>query len=837
MTIKSKTDLLTLDLSFGGVPFANILAKDAADTEGSLDLSFGGVPFFGVGTGDTNVSVSPLGGTLNIVGYAPTVTQTGNLALVPSEGVLGVFGYAPTLTQTAHQAVAPAGGVLSVFGYAPTVSQSLSQFIAPSGGALSIFGYAPIVSQTEFKGDWIVVLEITVPVTAGSPTSRVFYFSERAMVTSAFDTPPNTEFREVTLNAADLKRDIPLSTRAAGLVSASFGNAIFDNTEGQHDDWIDYGTHGGTVVARIGPWRGAYPSTFFHVYTARIEGSPLVDFTQMELNLRGSDYLFDRQVVTEGFDGSGALEGTGAAGTNRRRMIFGTCWITPVLIDEVNNVFHLNANSRDGITKLFNGGNFLEHDAAFDAAAEDLYGLQGPEWIWTVPTPVPGEWGQATALSGETYAFLGTAPDIELRAQVVGDPWAITDLAAHMGLTVTPDDQLNLVADFGLGNRIVDTQTAAQVLVDVAKFEVAVIGNDRLDRFFARYLTPSSAADTFAYTFNESNSKNWKIIQAASGKRVWRVNVRAFPHRKSRLAGEIADDSYLEDDAFDTDSRDEITAAKPYLVREPYMTQFSASSASVLAADPGAEEITVTIDSDSFPTTAVMLAWARRFLKVFGARQIGLTLETDFNPGVASLELTDKVRFSHSRFNSASRACRVSGIVLKLLPRIMEFTLWSHDDVPDDIVVDFTDLDPAAAGNGAAVGINTQPGVPDGRDFSIPLGDETSVITAGTFKRVWYVPFDFRLEEVAAFLKTAQTSGSIYTVDIQVDSEGSPGLSSIFSTKLTIDNNERTSLTAATPNVLRTRLLRKGQRVVFNVDQIGNGTAIGPSVSLTGFRV
>jgi hypothetical protein len=84
---------------------------------------------------------------------------------------------------------------------------------------------------------------------------------------------------------------------------------------------------------------------------------------------------------------------------------------------------------------------------------------------------------------------------------------------------------------------------------------------------------------------------------------------------------------------------------------------------------------------------------------------------------------------------------------------------------------------------------------------------------------------------VRASLTTAQTNGSIFTVDIN------EGGTSILSTKLTIDNTELTSTTAATAPVISDSLLADDAEMTIDIDQIGDGTAKGLKITITGTRV
>jgi len=112
----------------------------------------------------------------------------------------------------------------------------------------------------------------------------------------------------------------------------------------------------------------------------------------------------------------------------------------------------------------------------------------------------------------------------------------------------------------------------------------------------------------------------------------------------------------------------------------------------------------------------------------------------------------------------------------------------------------------------------------------IGVGDETTAITTGTSKITFRMPFAFTLIAVRGSLTTAQSSGSIFTVDIN-DSG-----TTVLSTKLTIHNAEKTSTTAATPAVISDSALADDAEISIDVDQIGDGTAKGLKVILIGVR-
>lgn len=116
------------------------------------------------------------------------------------------------------------------------------------------------------------------------------------------------------------------------------------------------------------------------------------------------------------------------------------------------------------------------------------------------------------------------------------------------------------------------------------------------------------------------------------------------------------------------------------------------------------------------------------------------------------------------------------------------------------------------------------------QSFVVPCGDRTTAITATTNVMSFRMPYAFKLTGIRASLVTAQASGNIFTVD--VNEAGT----SILSTKLTIDNTENSSTTAATPPVISDADLADDALISVDVDQIGNGSAAGLIVTLIGYQ-
>lgn len=112
--------------------------------------------------------------------------------------------------------------------------------------------------------------------------------------------------------------------------------------------------------------------------------------------------------------------------------------------------------------------------------------------------------------------------------------------------------------------------------------------------------------------------------------------------------------------------------------------------------------------------------------------------------------------------------------------------------------------------------------------IGISVVSESTTLTTGTAKRTFRMPFAFTVTSVRASLSTASSSGTP-TVDIN------EGGTTILSTKLTIDANEKTSTTAATAAVVSDTALADDAEITIDIDVAGTG-AQGLKVYINGYR-
>ena len=120
--------------------------------------------------------------------------------------------------------------------------------------------------------------------------------------------------------------------------------------------------------------------------------------------------------------------------------------------------------------------------------------------------------------------------------------------------------------------------------------------------------------------------------------------------------------------------------------------------------------------------------------------------------------------------------------------------------------------------------------------FIIAASDETTSLTVGDGKATFAAPFNFLVTGVKASVTTTP-AGSTLTVAIRRIRSGSAV--DILSTNITIDPNEETSRTAATPPVINTSNddIQIDDIIAIDIDQVGSSRAgIGLKVTIFGHR-
>lgn len=104
------------------------------------------------------------------------------------------------------------------------------------------------------------------------------------------------------------------------------------------------------------------------------------------------------------------------------------------------------------------------------------------------------------------------------------------------------------------------------------------------------------------------------------------------------------------------------------------------------------------------------------------------------------------------------------------------------------------------------------------RVVGFALSDETTDLTTGTAKVTFPMPHAMTLTEVRASVNS-EPLGADIVVDVNKNGV------TVLSTKLSIDDGEKTSATAATPAVISDDSLADWDEITIDLDQIGSGSA------------
>lgn len=112
--------------------------------------------------------------------------------------------------------------------------------------------------------------------------------------------------------------------------------------------------------------------------------------------------------------------------------------------------------------------------------------------------------------------------------------------------------------------------------------------------------------------------------------------------------------------------------------------------------------------------------------------------------------------------------------------------------------------------------------------YGIAISDETTAITTGTNKVTFRMPHAMTVTAVRLSLSTVSSSG---TPTVDINEAGT----SILSTKLSCDANEKTSTTAATAPVISDSSLADDAEITIDIDTAGTGAA-GAKVWIIGTR-
>jgi hypothetical protein len=132
---------------------------------------------------------------------------------------------------------------------------------------------------------------------------------------------------------------------------------------------------------------------------------------------------------------------------------------------------------------------------------------------------------------------------------------------------------------------------------------------------------------------------------------------------------------------------------------------------------------------------------------------------------------------------------------------------------------------PSANGGTITISSSGGAGVTDTLNFMFAASDEGTNLTTGTAKITFRAPHAMTLVGIRASVNTAPVGS---TIIVDVNEAGT----SIFSTRLSIDASEKTSVTAAVPPVFSDTAIANDAEITVDIDQVGSSTA-GKGLKIT----
>lgn len=556
------------------------------------------------------------------------------------------------------------------------------------------------------------VLEVTPTVSADGST-LTFLFGTDAWATRPTDTPANTAVRPFLDNPGQMRTTLFSRDGFGGAIQPDYGVIRLADPapsltgSNELDDWAGYGIAGSRVVLRWGELGAAYPAAFTTVLIAYARKHE-ADIGGLTIWLRDGMQDLEQPIISDGFAGTGGLEGTGAVPKRKQFVNRDAGFITPILVDRVKQIYFLTSTGTGGLhdAYLTSGGTFAFYDV-FDNAVKITRSANytsEAELLSTAPSAgnVRYLFGTNSAYlagwkNGPIYFRLGSPPAGDVRVFAYG---SVTDadharrgfgipalVASHVAMRAgTSASRLGSTADsLSIGPQWADgEQSCADVLNDAAGAYHAWFGFDRLDRFVAGYLldpeddgylygtsfATSLVPSTSVRTFTEGDLGALKRIPVA-GLEVprWSVAVKAGRTAPSQIA---------------TGATSEM---RDYLTREVFAA-FSGISATTKLAEPGAEHLDVSFNGRYFETSGDQRIWLERFFVLFGGRHWFYTFTVPMTAELLALELHQVVTLQTRYFGlSAGRKHRIVGMVIDCdakdgkgnrSPKIT-FTVWGGD--------------------------------------------------------------------------------------------------------------------------------------------------------------
>lgn len=555
------------------------------------------------------------------------------------------------------------------------------------------------------------VVELTLTVSDDGST-QTFRIASDGFTTGPLDTPANTYIPGHLLNPGSVERNLFTGPRISGPITPNYGNIVISNPEndagvGPYDSWGDYGSSGGRVICYWGNINAAYPDEYATVYVAQVHYVP-ANTRDITVVLRDMMQLLDKSILSEGFAGSGKLEGTGGISKLKQKAFGDPGLHPPILVDYERQIYAVMFNAAFvpdaiynpslpvNIFDVFENGVRIDRDFTNYASENEIWSSEPDpgtvKFYFGTPILANSTW----YMSGPVFFRLGTPPVGELRVMSSGLPtvaesnllgrpmlgsYSSAVLAAMAGV---PLENIDLTKSISISSLLVDDElTYMEALSDQAAANHGWFGFSRLGIFRGGNLLDPESSSTYygitpglitgdnnvasvsLYTFTQDMMHNFQRRQISG--------MEAPVHRVIASLGDTWPCPVNE--AADRQLKD-------YLTREPKWWTATGASSETLLANPGAISTKIESRARIFQNNFGVRLWMERFFVLFGGRRFFYSFSCEMTEELLALELHDVVTIRHPRFGlSAGKKFRIAGMTLNCgagVPTI-DFLLWGGD--------------------------------------------------------------------------------------------------------------------------------------------------------------
>ena len=209
-----------------------------------------------------------------------------------------------------------------------------------------------LVENPYVAKSYIVVLK---PYDFDTSAETTIYLSDRGYVSSPSESPANTYYEPRVVEALNFQRSMFGSGRVGGQSVPSFGQIVLANADGGLDDFAGYAWDNRSVEVFVGE-KGGDLSEHFKIFAGQ---SKSVEFDDLEVRviLRDGQDRFSRTFPPNSYAGTGGNEGSAIMEGLPKPICLGEVYnITPVLVDEANDVYQVHDGQIEAIDAVYDNG-------------------------------------------------------------------------------------------------------------------------------------------------------------------------------------------------------------------------------------------------------------------------------------------------------------------------------------------------------------------------------------------------------------------------------------------------------------------------------------------------